>query len=84
MLYRKVISPVLPRSCIYDPTCSSYAIEAVMKHGVFKGALLSTARVLRCLGVLFSGGLDEVPEVFSFKAIADGYRLFFNSRRHSK
>lgn len=77
ILYRKLISPALPPSCIYEPTCSSYAIEAVMKHGILKGTLLSVARLFRCIGILYTGGPDEVPEVFSFKAISDGYRRFF-------
>ena len=82
-LYRKLISPALPPSCIYEPTCSSYAVQAVMKHGLAKGTLLGLARIFRCVGVLYSGGRDEVPETFSFKAIADGYRHFFKLRRRS-
>lgn len=80
VLYRKLISPALPPSCIYEPTCSSYAIEAIMKHGPLKGMLLGISRVLRCIGILFTGGRDEVPEVFTFKAITDGYRRFFKSK----
>jgi uncharacterized protein len=81
VLYRKLISPALPASCIYEPTCSSYAIEAIMKHGAFKGLFLGIARVFRCVGLLYSGGRDEVPEVFSFRAAADGYRLFFKKKQ---
>ena len=83
-LYRKIISPALPASCIYDPTCSSYMIEAIMRHGVLKGPVLGLARVLRCTGLFFTGGRDEVPETFSFKAVADGYRIFVKKRRNGK
>ncbi len=76
VLYRKLISPALPATCIYEPTCSSYAIEAIMKHGAIKGLFLGIARLFRCVGLIYSGGRDEVPEVFSFKAVTDGYRLF--------
>lgn len=51
-----------------------------MRHGPFKGMLLGISRVLRCIGILFTGGRDEVPEVFTFKAITDGYRRFFKSK----
>ena len=51
-----------------------------MKHGVLKGLFLGMARVFRCVGLLYSGGRDEVPEVFSFKAAVDGYRLFFKKK----
>jgi hypothetical protein len=81
ILYRKLISPALPSSCIYEPTCSKYAIEAVMKHGPLKGTFLGLARLFRCIGILYAGGRDEVPEVFSFRAVAEGYRRFFIKRR---
>ena len=47
-------------SCRYYPTCSQYAIEAIEIHGVFKGCLLATRRILRC-NPLFKGGYDPVP-----------------------
>ncbi len=83
VLYRKIISPALPASCIYEPTCSSYAIEAIMKHGPIKGFFLGIARVFRCVGLLYTGGKDDVPDVFSFKAAADGYRLFFKKKHRA-
>ncbi|MCK4541292.1 MAG: membrane protein insertion efficiency factor YidD [Spirochaetales bacterium] len=73
-LYQKLISPLLPVSCIYSPTCSHYSKEAIMKHGVLKGSALAITRIFRCTGGLYTGGNDPVPEVFSFKIIADGYR----------
>ena len=47
-IYQVVISPHTPSSCRYTPTCSSYAIEAYKKHGVFKGSYLTLRRILRC------------------------------------
>lgn len=61
--YRKFISPLKPPSCRFIPTCSVYAIEAIEKHGVFKGLYLSLRRILRC-NPLSKGGYDPVPEEF--------------------
>ncbi|MCD8566520.1 MAG: membrane protein insertion efficiency factor YidD [Alphaproteobacteria bacterium] len=47
-IYRLVISPWLPRSCRYHPTCSAYALEALEKHGAIKGSWLAIRRILRC------------------------------------
>lgn len=46
--YRKFISPLTPPSCRFTPTCSEYALEAIRKHGPFKGAWLAVKRILRC------------------------------------
>lgn len=46
--YRFVISPVLPHSCRYNPTCSQYMLDAVEKKGFLRGTLLGVWRVLRC------------------------------------
>ena len=59
--YRYAISPYLPRSCRYVPTCSEYALEALDKHGVVKGTWLSIRRVGRCHPFV-TGGYDPVPE----------------------
>ena len=61
-VYRRVLSPLLPPSCIYTPTCSVYAEEALRKHGAFKGIVMATKRILRC-HPWHSGGYDPVPEV---------------------
>ncbi|MEA3265802.1 MAG: membrane protein insertion efficiency factor YidD [Candidatus Fermentibacteria bacterium] len=61
-IYRRVLSPLLPPSCIYTPTCSVYAEEALRKHGAFRGLLMATKRILRC-HPWHSGGYDPVPEV---------------------
>lgn len=58
--YRKFISPMTNPSCIYIPTCSSYALEALERFGFFKGSYLAIRRVLRC-HPLHKGGYDPVP-----------------------
>jgi putative membrane protein insertion efficiency factor len=83
-VYQKLISPMLPSSCIYQPTCSHYAIGSIMKHGVLRGMLMSVTRILRCAGGLFEGGLDPVPEVFSFRQIGNDYRRFWRTRRKNR
>ena len=59
--YKRCISPLLPNACIYTPTCSEYAMEAIQKHGVLKGTGLAIWRVLRC-NPFMKGGYDPVPE----------------------
>lgn len=64
-LYRKYISPLKTRpTCRFMPTCSAYAIEALEKHGFFKGMILAVWRVLRC-NPFCKGGIDRVPETFT-------------------
>lgn len=58
--YQLLISPVLPPSCRFEPTCSNYAIEAVQRHGIFKGGWLALRRVGRC-HPFSAGGYDPVP-----------------------
>lgn len=62
-VYQKLISPLLPKSCKYYPTCSNYALEAYRKHGFIKGSILSFWRILRC-NPWSKGGVDKVPEEF--------------------
>jgi putative membrane protein insertion efficiency factor len=65
-LYRKFLSPILPQSCRFTPSCSEYALEALEKHGAIKGTILSAYRVLRC-NPFCRGGYDPVPDRFTFK-----------------
>jgi len=58
--YQGAISPYLPRSCRYTPTCSQYAVEAIKKYGALKGGWMAFLRILRC-NPLFKGGYDPVP-----------------------
>lgn len=58
--YQVAVSPFLPKSCRYEPTCSSYAIEALRIHGPLRGSWLTLRRILRCHP--WGGfGYDPVP-----------------------
>ncbi|MFA5298341.1 MAG: membrane protein insertion efficiency factor YidD [Lutibacter sp.] len=59
--YQIAISPYLPPSCRYTPTCSSYTLEALRKHGIFKGGWLSIKRIVSC-NPWGGHGYDPVPE----------------------
>ena len=59
--YRKFLSPLKVKThCIYTPTCSQYAIEALEKYGAVKGSWLAFKRILRC-NPFAKGGYDPVP-----------------------
>ena len=57
--YRRAISPLLPRRCKYEPTCSTYAVQAIEDFGVVRGTILAGWRVLRC-NPWSHGGYDPV------------------------
>lgn len=57
--YRALISPALPRSCKYHPSCSQYALEAVTRYGAARGFVLAAWRLMRC-NPLSYGGYDPV------------------------
>jgi putative membrane protein insertion efficiency factor len=59
--YQRFISPFTPPSCRYQPTCSSYAVQAIERHGLY-GLWLATRRILRCHPFV-EGGYDPVPGV---------------------
>jgi putative membrane protein insertion efficiency factor len=58
--YKYYISPVTPASCRYVPTCSEYALQALEKHGPFKGGWMALKRILRC-HPWGGSGYDPVP-----------------------
>ncbi len=58
--YQRFISPLLPDACIYTPTCSQYAIQAIARHGIVYGTFLAVRRILRC-NPFHAGGYDPVP-----------------------
>ena len=58
--YRYLLSPWWGRQCRFTPTCSQYAIEALQRHGAWKGSALALRRVLRC-NPWHAGGFDPVP-----------------------
>ncbi|MFO8068539.1 MAG: membrane protein insertion efficiency factor YidD [Alkalibacterium sp.] len=70
-LYQKLISPLFPPSCRYYPTCSHYTVDALEKHGAFKGFIMGVSRILRC-NPFFKGGVDKVPDHFTLKRNPDG------------
>jgi putative membrane protein insertion efficiency factor len=68
--YRRFLSPLLPPSCRYTPTCSAYALEALKTHGPLKGLYLAVRRVLRCHPITWLGGssgFDPVPPTRSHR-----------------
>jgi uncharacterized protein len=77
--YKLIISPALPGACRYHPSCSTYAIQALERHGLLKGLALAFARIFRC-SPAFSGGYDPVPRFKDWKHIlawiARDYRRF--------
>ena len=69
--YQKAISPILPDSCRYFPTCSEYAKQAIIKHGPFKGGILSIKRISRCHP--WGGrGFDPVPYARKHRSLSSG------------
>lgn len=60
--YRYFLSPLLPPSCRFHPSCSAYAEEALREHGALRGGWLAARRVCRC-GPWHPGGVDLVPAV---------------------
>ncbi len=64
LFYRRFVSPYLPPTCRFTPTCSAYAVEALRAHGPFTGTWLTGRRLLRC-APWHPGGHDPVPPVRS-------------------
>lgn len=58
--YQGAISPLFPPVCRFTPTCSQYAVEAIMRHGVVKGSWLALRRIARC-HPWGGSGYDPVP-----------------------
>lgn len=58
--YKRVVSPFLPPACRFYPSCSEYAVQALRKHGVLRGSILSAKRLTRC-HPWHPGGVDPVP-----------------------
>lgn len=59
VVYQRAISPVIPRRCKYEPTCSRYAVEAIRDFGILRGLVLAGWRLLRC-NPWSLGGYDPV------------------------
>jgi putative membrane protein insertion efficiency factor len=57
--YRRFISPMLPPSCRFTPSCSLYTLEAIEKYGLLKGGFMGARRILRC-HPFSEGGFDPI------------------------
>ncbi|MCK8606954.1 membrane protein insertion efficiency factor YidD [Apilactobacillus ozensis] len=78
--YKKFISPLFPPTCRYYPSCSTYMITALQKHGVILGLIMGISRIIRC-NPFIQGGYDPVPDKFSIyrnKRARDQYRRSIN------
>lgn len=68
-VYKRTLSPLLGNRCRFHPSCSSYAMTALERHGVVRGSLMTMTRLLRCQP-LCDGGMDPVPDVFTARFYA--------------
>jgi uncharacterized protein len=59
-IYQRTLSRVMPSSCRFYPSCSEYGVQAIQKHGIFKGSWLTIKRIGRCQP-FHPGGYDPVP-----------------------
>jgi putative membrane protein insertion efficiency factor len=66
LAYQRWISPLRPRRCRYEPTCSAYAMEAIERFGAARGLLLGAWRLLRC-NPFSHGGFDPIPDRFTLR-----------------
>jgi putative membrane protein insertion efficiency factor len=64
--YKYFISPLLGSNCRFYPSCSSYSLEALQRHGAIIGCYLTLKRLLKC-HPFHEGGIDPVPEKFGNK-----------------
>lgn len=62
--YKHWLSPMLGNRCRFHPSCSTYSMTAIERHGVLRGILLTATRLLRCQP-LCEGGMDPVPDAFT-------------------
>lgn len=83
--YQRFISPLFPPSCRYYPSCSHYMIEAIEKHGSFKGSAMGIARISRC-HPLVDGGVDPVPDHFTLKRqyVEDEFEYMHKHKHEAK
>lgn len=68
VVYRRVISPLYGDVCRYYPSCSSYTLQSIQRHGLVIGAFFGARRLLRC-HPWAEGGFDEIPVKRSFRYV---------------
>jgi putative membrane protein insertion efficiency factor len=68
--YQRAISPALPASCKYHPSCSRYAVSAIRRYGILRGSVLAGWRLLRC-NPWSHGGVDLVSDQTIFRTPPD-------------
>ena len=73
-LYQRFFSPLLPRSCRFQPSCSHYAYTAIERYGALHGCVIATKRTLRCHPFNY-GGYDPVPEPHADCVTTSGQEL---------
>ena len=73
VLYQRLVSPLIPRRCKYEPTCSRYAVEAIREYGILRGLVLAGWRLLRCNPWSY-GGYDPVEAQRVFRTRSDAGR----------
>ncbi len=64
--YQRLISPMFPRRCKYEPTCSAYAVQAIRELGPVRGSIVAGWRLLRC-NPLSDGGIDDLEDRTLFR-----------------
>lgn len=65
-LYQRLVSPLLGPRCRFEPSCSEYTAQSILRYGPVRGLYLGVRRLLRC-HPWSAGGFDDVPEVFSWR-----------------
>ena len=79
-IYQLTLSKILPDSCRHYPSCSHYTIEALKTHGIVRGTILATTRILRC-NPWGTEGYDPVPPPMTrkqWKQFRKSTKMFFN------
>lgn len=78
-LYQRWVSPFLGKTCRFQPSCSTYTIEAIQKHGTLKGICLGVGRLLHCHPYCSKDIYDPVPERFAWRDMI-GYKKRSNQK----
>lgn len=74
VFYQRFVSPLLPRRCRYEPTCSRYVVQAILDYGILRGSTLAVWRLLRCNPFNY-GGYDPVEAQRLFRQCSHRTRI---------